>query len=386
MKTETMRIIDRYVGIPVCIVLSWLAPLITRKQNNNVVVVCKFFGIGSICLSYPLIYELKKQGKEIVYLTFASNEPMVRFLGVDRCITINSKSFGAFVFDVLKAVWQLRRIKPGAFLNLEFFSKFSAIMSVLSGAAVRSGFYMLHSAIGKLYTHRTNLNLYRPVSENFLNVGTMTGVVSDSQKPDFYPDTFHIPDTAKLPSQVSGNYIVVNAESSETIRELKSWPTENWVRLIISLREERPEYSLVLIGANAGEIQNTELSKLIGANQGIINCVGRTSFDEFTGLIANAALVVTIDSGPVHLSALMKRPTVAMFGPETPTLYGHKLPWVRSFYKGLICSPCLAIYDAKKSVLDCQDNKCMKQITPDEVLQATFEMLPTSDGKARQIG
>jgi len=370
-----MRIIDRFVGTPLCKLLSALSPVFARAPKGEVVVVCKFFGLGSICLSYPLISELKRQGKEVVYLTFSENKRMVRALGVEHCISVDPSSMGRFCKDVIFAVWAMRRLRPAVFLNLEFFSRFAAILSVLSGAGRRAGFHMLHLPVGQMYTHRTNLNVYRNIAENYLHVGEIVGSVTS-------PDTLvsHInafPYTPQKPnmSGIDGKYIVLNAQSSETIRMLRSWPTESWIRLIKQLRTAYPDYQLVLIGTNSGRDIYAGILAQFENDPKIVDSIGKTSFDEFAGLIAHAEMVVTVDSGPLHLSAFMKRKTVGLFGPETPVLYGYDLPWVSNLCQNLMCSPCLAIYDAKKSVLDCQDNQCMKQITEEQVMAEVGRLL-----------
>jgi ADP-heptose:LPS heptosyltransferase len=372
MKTETMRIIDRRVGFPVCWVLSWMLPLFVAKPRSGAVVVCKFFGIGSMCLSLPLLMELKKQNREVIYLTFTGNVPMAEFIGASQVLSIDPSSPWRFVRDVVRVIRRMRRLGPSAFLNLEFFSQFAAIMALLSGAPVRSGFHMMHLPMGRLYSHRTNFNVYRHISENFLNVGVRAHMIGEPLPLDQYPDQFTVPQSGSD----QGDYILINAESSDTIRDLNSWPVEHWRDLISAIRKQYPGYDVILNGTGDAETLHGEFQSLLAHDAKIKSTVGTTTFDEFVNLVIGAALVITVDSGPLHLSALLKRPTIALFGPETPVLFGHDLPWVRVIYQGLICSPCRAIYDAKQSVLDCQDNQCMKQIRPESVLNEVSALLP----------
>jgi heptosyltransferase III len=378
MKTDTMRIIDRLVGTPLCKLLSGLAPVLGRAPKGEVVVLCKFFGLGSICLSYPLISELKRHGKEIVFLTFSANRPMVKALGVERCISIDPSSGFRFARDVLKAIAALRNCRPSVFLNLEFFSRFAAILSVLSGAGCRAGFHMLHLPVGDMYTHRTNLNVYRNVAENYLNVGEVSGIIKSPGSLEKSIDQFpYKPERPVIPD-ITGPYMVLNAESSETIQELRSWPAASWGQLISRLRTRFSDFQLVLIGTEQGRGIYENILKSVAGDAKVIDCIGKTSFDEFAGLLAHAEIVISVDSGPFHLSAFLKRKTIGLFGPETPVLYGYALPWVSAIYRNLMCSPCLAIYDAKKSVLDCQDNQCLKQISVDQVYDEIERLLSTA--------
>ena len=77
--------------------------------------------------------------------------------------------------------------------------------------------------------------------------------------------------------------------------------------------------------------------------------------------------MVTNDSGPAHFASLLQLRTVVLFGPETPRLYSpignkHKI-----LYANFACSPCVSVYNGKKS--PCNDNRCLKAITVDEVLR-----------------
>ena len=368
MNTDTMRFVDRFIGSPACHLLALLTPLFVRQSSSKIIVLCKFFGLGSICLSDPLIKELKRRDYEIVYLTFHSNDPLAKIIGVERTICIAPTSLFGFAFGVIGAVFKLRKLRPVAFLNLEFFSRFAALMTLLSGAPIRAGFHISHLPVGKLYTHRTNLNVYRPIHENYLNIGMTAGVIDQLPPYDPDPTSMRLPDSNTLARSISGPYYVINAESSETVQQLRAWPAKSWAALLNQLRLLKPDIKFVLLGTkSSAELYNQILSDVQNKDH-IVNMAGQTSFHEMTQLIHGAEMVVTVDSGPFHLSTLLKRRTVGLFGPETPVLYGYKLPWVRNIHKNLICSPCLALYDAKKSVLNCTDNQCLKQITVQDVI------------------
>lgn len=386
MKTETMRIIDKAVGTPATKLLSmfvpaFIRPPLTHEPKGRAVIICKFFGIGSVCLSHPLIRELRDRGDDIVYLTFASNAPMVKLLGVENCLTIDPSSVWRFACGVFKVIWKMRRRRPAAFLNLEFFSRFAAIMSVMSGAPVRSGFHMHDLPVGKLYSHRANLNVYHHIFENYLNVGATAGLTSQAAALETYVDTFPSPPVPHPASQgfepPDGDYIILNTETSDTLGSINSWPVSNWVELITLLKTTYGGHKIVLIGTQSNAAMCAQIRADLINEQNVIDATGRTGFDEFTTLIAGASLVITVDSSPLHLGAFMKRPTIGLFGPGAPVLYGYHLAWVRSICKNLMCSPCMNLYDAKKSVLDCRDNKCLKQISATEVLAAAGELLPT---------
>jgi ADP-heptose:LPS heptosyltransferase len=91
-----------------------------------------------------------------------------------------------------------------------------------------------------------------------------------------------------------------------------------------------------------------------------INLGGKTSLPELAYLYKKARLVITTDSGPMHLAAAVVTPVIALFGPTDPARtgpYGKDHTIIRT---QLPCSPCFL----KK----CPTKKCMKDILPEQVL------------------
>ena len=107
----------------------------------------------------------------------------------------------------------------------------------------------------------------------------------------------------------------------------------------------------------------------LGRTTQVVNLAGRTSLGELIGVFKRLALFVTNDSGPLHIAAALGVPTVSFFGPETPVLYGPKGRDSLIFYKGIYCSPCLSVFNAKTAPCKGQ-NICMQSICSDEVLEA----------------
>ncbi len=110
-----------------------------------------------------------------------------------------------------------------------------------------------------------------------------------------------------------------------------------------------------------------EILGRIKDSSGVLNLAGKTDLAELAGIFSLCDLVVTPDTGPMHLAAAVKAPLIALFGPTAPWRTG---PYGKShliFRKALACSPCF-----RKT---CSTVECMKSITVEEVLDAACTKL-----------
>jgi len=83
--------------------------------------------------------------------------------------------------------------------------------------------------------------------------------------------------------------------------------------------------------------------------------------------------LITNDSGPVHFASTTDIPILALFGPETPKIFGPMSPNAKVISMELACSPCISVFNQKKSY--CNDNQCMKQISVQMVLSEAKKFL-----------
>jgi ADP-heptose:LPS heptosyltransferase len=106
-----------------------------------------------------------------------------------------------------------------------------------------------------------------------------------------------------------------------------------------------------------------------------IDLTGRTAtIREVAVLLHLGALLITNDGGTGHVAALTPIPSIVLFGPETPVLYGSLSPRAVNVHKALSCSPCLTAYNHRRSPCD-GDNVCLKSIAPGEVLAIARDLL-----------
>ncbi len=158
---------------------------------------------------------------------------------------------------------------------------------------------------------------------------------------------------------------------------LKRWPVEMCARLYDKILEEFDAPLVILGSKDEKELVNEIVDRM--ENQPIV-LAGKLNLRRLSGVLAEASLFVCNDSGPMHIAAAMKTPTVAIFGPsksrETGP-YGKKCRVVEKDF------PCRLSCDesvCKNKVYQA----CMNAISPDDVYRSVMEL--AKGGQADQFG
>ncbi|MGH9519884.1 MAG: glycosyltransferase family 9 protein [Terriglobales bacterium] len=113
----------------------------------------------------------------------------------------------------------------------------------------------------------------------------------------------------------------------------KRWPPRHWQELIHALQGDG--WGIVLTGSGG----DAEACAAIAS--GAVRCLaGKTPWDVLTAIVSGAAAVVACDTGIVHLAQAVGTPSLALFGPTDPSVWGHAEPGHRSLTQRLECSHC----------------------------------------------
>jgi ADP-heptose:LPS heptosyltransferase len=169
--------------------------------------------------------------------------------------------------------------------------------------------------------------------------------------------------------------IVVNPNAGELALE-RRWPKEHFARLIRIL-DDKYGAKIFLIGGTGEEEYTGEIIREAGAT-GAESLVGKISVPQFVALLSRANLMITNDSGPLHLACAAGTPTISFFGPETPVLYGPLGDNHRVFFEGIDCSPCINALNTKTARCRRGYSDCLARISPDDVVDAVNAFLDRS--------
>jgi lipopolysaccharide heptosyltransferase II len=150
----------------------------------------------------------------------------------------------------------------------------------------------------------------------------------------------------------------------------KRWPIERFAQLADLIQDSG--FPVVLIGAESDIPEIQRLQSL--TRRSPVSIAGRTSLKQLAAFLRRGRLVITNDSGPMHLAAALGTPVVALFGPTDPARtgpYRYLSPSITHFVvrKPVECSPCLS--------RSCRmgDHRCMMQVEVEDVFENVKKIL-----------
>jgi len=146
--------------------------------------------------------------------------------------------------------------------------------------------------------------------------------------------------------------------------ETKRWPVERFAEAAARLAEESAVRIIVV-----GTEEDRELARSICSRVGeqALDWTGRTSLVELAALFARSALLLTNDSGPMHLAAALGTPVVAIFGPTNPSRTGPYSDGAVVVRSAAHCAPCYQRC--------CDRRVCLEEVRVEEVVSEARALL-----------
>jgi heptosyltransferase-2 len=161
----------------------------------------------------------------------------------------------------------------------------------------------------------------------------------------------------------SGDWVAVNPGAA--YGSAKRWFPERFAETADRLVEEY-DVKIVLTGGPGEKEIGRDIAAAMATEP--LNLIGRTSVRQLMAVLAGVRLLVSNDSGPMHVGAAFGVPIVAVFGPTDHTTTSPLAETCRIVRRETDCAPCL--------LRQCPtDHRCMQAITAEDVLSAARELL-----------
>ncbi|MBU3549462.1 glycosyltransferase family 9 protein [Polynucleobacter sp. P1-05-14] len=417
ISVNTMRAIDHWIGVPLCAIVSPFIALIDRIKNifnhgpetPKKLLFIELSEMGSAILVDPAMRNAKARGAELFFLIFKSNRASLTLLNTvkpENIFTIDSSSLGGLIKDTLRFLILARKHRIDTVIDLELFSRFTALLTGMCGARRRVGYHIFHGEglwRGFMLTRKVHYNPHIHITKNFLSLIH----AAFAQKIEVPFSKIEILDSEvrleqaiidpsalekvrerieKMAKEARINYtpgkdrlILINPNASDLLPQ-RRWAQQRFSELIQAIHQQYPN-DLILITGSPAEFVYVEKVRAIANVKNALNFAGQVGFAELPPLYTLSDVMVTNDSGPGHFSAVTPLRTVVLFGPETPALYGSVGNSI-AITANLACSPCVSAANHRKT--PCQDNVCMQAITVPQVLDKVIKQLQDADkAKAR---
>lgn len=346
-----------------------------KKMEMNILFV-KLSALGDVIMALSSIPALKRKYPDarLTWITGKSSAPLIRRVGeIDEIIEVDEKSLltgrlSRRIAELIKVMLRLNRRQFDMVLTAHSDKRYK-ILTMTVRAKLRRSFNWQEPFPRQGRHHcdeyvRLATGIEGPGAE-LPQFPSISGILSGdfAQNLDFNGDR---PVVAVAPG---GAKNVLREQS------LKRWPIENYIILIKTLLKRN--IHVAVTGDNNDSWIRPYLESLP-----VKDLIGKTSLLELIEVYKTADLVVTHDSGPMHMAIFAGTPVLSLFGPTMPQVFGplqrhistnsasarSKVIWGG---ESLPCRPC---YNGK-SFSQCDDNLCLRSISPETVMQRIDEML-----------
>ena len=338
----------------------------TQLVTQPVQTVCFFSNtaLGDTIFNTPVFRVFRQNFPHVrtVALLNPSNAPLFKTdPNIDEILLYDGKKGG-----FLRALSQLKKIKPDIVFILHSNEPQATPLAVLSGAKYvfklpnsGSKFSPFHSNAPEPYGDERYVVLNRLEQLKFV------GIKSRDTRLNLY---LRDEDFARVDEMLKKDgkrkFIGFQMGASTVSRQ---WFWQRWQQLAEMILE-RTDAVIVLTGSPAERAMTAQLEDAL-RDQRVINAAGKLSLREAAALIARLDVLVTPDTGPLHVAAALKTPTIGLFAVASPVNSNPDFDEnIHKFIKKpRTCSPCVG--------KNCKFQECMLQIGADEVWGMLKEMI-----------
>ena len=329
--------------------MVWAAWLVFQcaRYRKRAVVICRMVGIGDVICTLPMCDEVRRRhpGKLLVFVTAEPWRDIV-ILSRSADLVYGNKSW-AYPFFKMPA-------------KIKLFGLVDTIYNPqTSGERVHKGGMTRH--------------LIEDLAES-------CGFTVTARQPKLYPSAGLIEKTRiayGLDRNVTAERLLIGINPGPNW-PVKEWQAYKWQKLINNIHSE---YDAVIIqfGTNKGD-GSSEYDHLTGVK----SVASRLSGAEIVALIADCDLMISIDSGPVHVAGAVGTPVVGLFGPLNPTLILPPDSPALGLHSDVPCLFCFNRTPVINWLTGCpHDIACMKKLDDQTVFEAVKSML--AHNKKREV-
>ena len=353
-KIRLMKRIDSITGVPLTRLLS--APTSHSDVQVRSVLIIRPGGIGDALLLAPLIKTLRVKYSDASISILAENRNAGAFALIP--------SFNRLlIYDNYKNFIQLLLSRYDLIIDTEQWHRLSAVIARLVPSAMKIGFGTNERR--NLFTHQVPYFHDEYEGQSFLNLLQPLGI---HESFDFSSPFLSVPipatsEICSLIGSLKAPYVSIFPGASVTERR---WGVNKYRELVQLL--DHNGIPCVIIG---GEEDQPSGEAIVSGTTGL-NLTGQTSIAGTAAIIHKSRLLVSGDSGILHMGVGLGIPTVSLFGAGILKKWAPKGENHVVISRNLSCSPCTLF----GTTPDCQNRvRCLKEISVECVYEAVVSLL-----------
>ncbi len=311
-----------------------------EKRPSSRILIVSTTALGDTLWATPAIASLKKSKPDAFLAVLTSP------IGYEVLKT-NPSIDKLFLFKKSFRLWRLLRKEKFDTVIVFHASQrivFPLIASI--GASIILGSEKMSKGLDELFTDILPLKYEHEITRRLRLIEAINAQIH-TEELSFIPDL-----DAKAPITPHKPYIVLHPGSKDLF---KRWPAEHFV--FVGKHFQKQGYHILI----SGNTQETELMRNIADKISHAQMIPPSSLHSFAKILQGAHLLITNDSGPLHLVSALGCKAICIYGPTDPNLCGpHKNKNIQILSAKPTCSPCF-----KKN---CKRPFCLFQISPQEVI------------------
>jgi heptosyltransferase I len=361
-NNKLMKKMDRYIGCPLLYGLGLFRKkrAFSELENSPRIVLLKTAAIGDTILMDAMIKEIKRKypSSTITLICSKSNVAMAEILeNIDKIVLFQ---MGA-PFKSLRAIAALGHFD----LLLDFgpWPRINGIIAWQVSAAFKIGFktkrMYRHYVYDVAVEHRDDIHEI----ENYRNILRAVHIDIHGFIPELKIDAQH--------QLINEPYVIFHIFPGGSSISLRSWKNENWLEIGKRIYEKYG-YKVIFSGGPEDREDSEKMVKILQAEHiDAESIAAKYPLKYMPSILAKAQLVISVNTGIMHMSAAVQVPLIALHGATSVIRWGplsNKAIIIKSDEK---CQPCISLGFESK----CKDPVCMQHITVDMVWKQVMRCL-----------
>jgi len=313
------RMLDYWVGIPLLNALGiFRRRRLVPSQFQRIGVLCSPALGDTLLLSGPL-QDLRAAfpAARIVHICTLQNLAAAEIIpGADERLLVNLTS-------ITRTITQIRAQHFDVLLDFSVWQRLTAFYTMFSGAKFTVGFDTLGQHRGRGYDRAVRHSAERHELENLRALLSGSGLIPAIKSP--HQPAVTISRFTPEPFEDETDPVIFHPWASGKYSRLREWPEERWIALAKRLEEDATTFFITGAPSDLPRITRlVALMRSVGLRAEPFS--SQDGFFSLTRLLRRARVVVSVNTGVMHLAAIVGAPTVALNGPTAECRWGARGP------------------------------------------------------------